>query len=87
MECAKPIGTPLASDFKLTKEQGAATHEEQEYMTNVPYASAVGSLIYVIVCTKPNIAHVVGVVSRFVNNLGKEHWEAVKWVFRYLEVE
>ena len=34
--------------------------------------------------TRPDIAHVVGVVGRFLENLGKEHWEAVKWILRYL---
>ena len=53
-------------------------------MALVPYASAVGSLIYVMVCTRPHIAHAVGVVRRYVANPGKEHWEAVKWLLRYL---
>ena len=37
-----------------------------------------------MVCTRLDIAHAVGVVSRFLENLGKEHWEAVKWIFKYL---
>ncbi|PHU03459.1 Indole-3-acetaldehyde oxidase [Capsicum chinense] len=53
-------------------------------MALVPYASAVGSRMYAIVCTKPDIAYVVGVVSRYMENPGKEHWEAVKWFLRYL---
>lgn len=53
-------------------------------MKGVPYTSAVGSLMYAMVCTRPDIAHVVGVVSRFLSNLGKEHWAAIKWIFRYL---
>uniref|UniRef100_A0A3Q7IX76 Reverse transcriptase Ty1/copia-type domain-containing protein n=1 Tax=Solanum lycopersicum TaxID=4081 RepID=A0A3Q7IX76_SOLLC len=44
----------------------------------------VGSLMYAMVCTRPDIAHVVGVVSRYMANPGKEHWEAVKWLLRYL---
>ena len=52
-------------------------------MALVPYASAVGSLMYVMVSTRPNIAHGVGVVSRYIANPGKEHWEAVKWLLRY----
>jgi hypothetical protein len=48
------------------------------------YANAVGSLMYVMVSTRPNISHAVGVVSRYMENPGKEHWEAVKWVLRYL---
>ena len=53
-------------------------------MDKIPYASIVGSLIYVMVCTKPNIAHVVGIVSSFMSNPGKQHWEAIKCIMRYL---
>jgi hypothetical protein len=40
--------------------------------------------MYAMVCTRPDIAHAVGVVSRYMNNPGKEHWEAVKWILKYL---
>ena len=53
-------------------------------MSRVPYSSTIGSLMYAMVCTRPDIAHAVGVVSRYMNNLGKEHWEAIKWILRYL---
>jgi hypothetical protein len=55
-----------------------------EDMAYVPYASVVGSLIYAMVCTWPNIAQAVGVLSRFMSNLGHEHWAAMKRVCRYL---
>ena len=54
-------------------------------MSKVPYASTIGSLIYAMVCTRPDIAHAVGVVSRFMSRSGKQHWEAVKWILRYLK--
>jgi hypothetical protein len=41
--------------------------------------------MYAMVCTRPDIAHVVAVVSRYMNNPGKEHWEVVKWILRYLK--
>jgi hypothetical protein len=53
-------------------------------MSHVSYASAVGSLMYAMVCTRPDIAHAVGVLSRYMSKLGKEHWTIVKRVFRYL---
>jgi hypothetical protein len=53
-------------------------------MSRVPYSSTVGSLMYVMVCTRPYIAHAVGVVRRYMSNLGKEHWEVVKWILKYL---
>ena len=53
-------------------------------MTGIPYSTVVGSLMYAMVCTHLDIAHAIGVVSRFLGNPDKEHWEAVKWIFRYL---
>ncbi|MCO5556931.1 hypothetical protein L7F22_010486 [Adiantum nelumboides] len=53
-------------------------------MAKIPYASACGSLMYAMVATRPDIAYAVGVVSRFMSNPGKKHWEAVKGVLRYL---
>jgi len=53
-------------------------------MNKVPYASAIESLMYTMVCTRPDIAHSVGVVSMYMSNPGKQHWEAVKWILRYL---
>jgi hypothetical protein len=84
MKNEKLVSTPLASHFKLTNEICPKTQEEIEYMSRVPYSSAVGILMYVMVCTRPDIPHLVGVVSRYMNNLSKEHWEAVKWILRYL---
>ena len=80
----KPLSIPLGSHFKLSKEQSPKTEEEMDYMSKVPYASTIGNLMYVMVCTRPNIAYVVGVVSRFMSWPGKQHWEAVKWILRYL---
>jgi hypothetical protein len=85
LQDAKVRGTPLGSHFKLTREQSPQTDKDREEMAKVPYASAVGSLMYAMVCTRPDIAHAVGVVSRFMSNPGREHWEAVKWLFRYLK--
>jgi hypothetical protein len=65
-------------------DQCPKTLEEEEDMSRVPYVSAVGSLMYAMVCTRPDSAHVVGVLSRYMSKLGKEHWTTVKKVFRYL---
>ena len=39
--------------------------------------------MYAMGCTRPDIGHVVGAISRFMSNLGKLHWEVVKWILRY----
>ncbi|KAG7950469.1 hypothetical protein I3843_13G114100 [Carya illinoinensis] len=63
MDKAKPVSTPLASHFRLTKDQSPKTEEEQECMNRIPYASAIGSLMYAMVCTRPDIAQAVGALS------------------------
>ncbi|MCO5564774.1 hypothetical protein L7F22_018442 [Adiantum nelumboides] len=61
------------------------TDAEKEEMAKVPYSSAVGSLMYAMVATRPDIAYEVGVVSRYMSNPSKKHWEAVKKILRYLQ--
>ena len=73
MNEAKPVSTPLGSHFKLNKEQSPKTKYKMDHMSNVPYASAIGSLMYAMVCTRPEIAHAVGVVSKFKSRPGKQH--------------
>ena len=101
MNEAKPMSTPLDSHFKLSKEQSLKTEEERGHMSKVPYDLAIGSLMYAMVCIRPDIPHAVGVVrrfmsrpgkkhweavvSRFMSRPGKKHWEAVKWILRYLK--
>ena len=75
------MATPLAAHFKLSSSLVPKTIEEESYMEKVPYSSAVGSLMYAMVCTRPNISHAVSVVSRYMANPRKAHWHAVKWIF------
>lgn len=53
-------------------------------MANIPYSSAVDSLMYTMVCTRVDITDAVVFVSRYLSNLAKMHWEAVKGILRYL---
>ncbi|XP_031261582.1 secreted RxLR effector protein 161-like [Pistacia vera] len=80
----KPVKIPMTLEVKLSTNQYPKSKEDVEEMTYVTYASAMGSLMFVVVCTKPDIAQAVEVLSRFMSNLGKEHWSAVKRVLRYL---
>ena len=53
-------------------------------MSTTPYSSVVGCLMYAMVLTRSDISHAVNVVSRYMANPEKEHWRAVRWIFRYL---
>jgi len=85
MEKAKIVSTPLATHFKLLATPSPKSKHEKKYMENVSYSSAVGSLMYLMVCTRPNIAQAVSVVSRYLACPGRRHWEVVKWIFCYLK--
>ncbi|CAH9096877.1 unnamed protein product [Cuscuta epithymum] len=85
MSNCKSVSTPLGAHFKLSSDSCPKTDADLIYMKNVPYSSAVGSLMYAMVCTRPDLAYAVSVVSRYMHNPGKEHWSAVKWILRYLK--
>ena len=85
MENCNPMVSPLAPHFKLSGKESPTTAEEVERMSMVPYASAVGSLMYAMVCTRPDISQAVFVVSRYMANPGKTHWEVVKRILLYLK--
>ena len=57
----------------FSKEQCPKTQEERSRMEGIPYASVVGSLMYVMLCTKPDICFAVGMVSRYQSNPGPKH--------------
>ena len=85
MNYGKQVQTPLASHFKLSAAQCPQTEAEQQKMACIPYSSAVGSLMYAMVLTRPDISHDVSLVSRFMANPGYEHWRVVQWIMRYLK--
>eukprot|EP00252_Welwitschia_mirabilis_P018673 TRINITY_DN4156_c0_g1_i5.p1 TRINITY_DN4156_c0_g1~~TRINITY_DN4156_c0_g1_i5.p1 ORF type:complete len:1283 (+),score=262.04 TRINITY_DN4156_c0_g1_i5:125-3973(+) len=85
MADCSPVSTPLAGHFKLSKEDCPISSWEKKGMMDIPYTSVVGSLMYAMVCTRPDLAQAVGVVSRYMSNPGRTHWEAVKWMLRYLK--
>ena len=84
MQSGRSVSTPLPAYLKLSKDDCPKSVEDKAAMAKVPYASACGSLMYAMVATRPDIAYAVGVVSRYMSNPGKKHWDAVKSILRYL---
>jgi hypothetical protein len=60
MQECKPVKVPILVGVKLYVDQCPKTQEEEEDMSRVPYVSVVGSLMYAMVCTRPDIAHASG---------------------------
>ena len=73
MKNSKPVSTPLVGHFKLSKRLYPSTKKEKGEMSAIPYSSAVESLMYAMMCTRPDISHAIKVVSRFLANPGKAH--------------
>ena len=84
MEQAKEVVTPLGAHMKFRSATKEQLRDDEDYMKTVPYANAVGSLMYSMICTRPDLAYPVGIVSRFMGNPIKEHWLGVKWIMRYI---
>nr|GEW83359.1 hypothetical protein [Tanacetum cinerariifolium] len=74
----------MQEKLKLSKSQGASTPAEFKRMQNVPYASAVGSIMHAVRCTRPDVAFAQNVTSRFQQNQGDIHWTTVKNILKYL---
>ena len=70
--------------ISLSGNQRSKTPAEIERMREISYASAVGSLMYAMLCTRPDICFAVGMVSRYQSDPGEEHWTTVKHIFKYL---
>ena len=75
---------PFRHELLLSDDQRPKTLEEENMMRQIPYASAVGSLMYAMLCTRPDICYLIGIVSRYQSNPGPKHWEAVKHILKYL---
>ena len=76
----KPVSTPMESNKWFNK----ATENDNLFDVNI-YQSAIGSLLYASIASRPDISFPVGVLSQFMSNPTQEHWSAVKRIFRYIK--
>ena len=74
----KPVSTLLVYHFNLFAQLYPLTDVEREYILQVPYSNAMGSLMYAMVCIRPDILHTIGTVRMYIHNSGKGHWQVVK---------
>ena len=85
MSNCNPYPTPMAKGLKLSKDHSPQTEEQRKAMAKVPYQSAVGALMYLAMCTRPDILYAVVTAARFMHDPGEVHWAAVKRILRYLK--
>src|SRR5262249_19173563 len=76
MDLSKKGFIPMSHGKNLSKSMCPTTHEMIERMSKIPYASAIGSIMYAMLCTRPDVSYALSVMSRFESNYGEEHWMA-----------
>jgi len=74
----KSVSTPLAPHFKLKVIMSPSSIEERKFMTHVPYASVVGSLMYAMVCTRLDPSQGISMISICMHDPGRGLWKEVK---------
>ena len=81
----KGCDTPLDPGQKLSADMCPKSQEDMDKMQDKPYAQLVGTLMYLAIATRPDIAKAVGVLSRFTAKPGIAHWKAAQHLLRYLK--
>ncbi|XP_042019082.1 secreted RxLR effector protein 161-like [Salvia splendens] len=66
-------------------DQKPKNDSERRELSKIPYANIIGSIMYSMLCTRPDLAQAISVTSRFMSDHGREHWIALKWLLRYLK--
>ena len=84
MEGSKKGFLPMLPGKILSKAQCPASVDDREKMSNIPYASTIGSIMYAMLCPRPDVAHALSLTSRYQSDPGVEHWTAVKNILKYL---
>ena len=84
MEQSKKEFLPVLQGVKLSKTQSPTTTENRERMKIIPYASAIGSIKYAMLCTKPIVYLAMSEARRYNSDPGVDHWTAVKIILSYL---
>ena len=85
MDQAKKGFLPVLQGVKLSQTQCPTTAEDREKMKGVPYASSIGSIMYAMLCTRPDVCLAISLAGRYQSNPGVDHWAAVKNILKYLK--
>lgn len=84
MKNCNAVISPLEPGIRISKEMCPTSEADKDLMKNVPYRPAIGSLLFIAITTRPDIAFAVNLLSRYCENPGIRHWGAIKRIFRYL---
>ena len=81
----KAVNVPLAGHFILSKKQYPTSVSEMLETEKIPYANVIGIIMYLMISIISDLAFSISLLSRFMSNPGKIHWEALKYLLRYIK--
>ena len=84
MKKSKKGFLPMSHSMSLSKKQCPITPDELEKMSKIPYASAIGSIMYDTICTRSGVSCALSMTSRYQSCLGNDHWTLFKNTLKYL---
>jgi len=85
MDNARPLSTPLPPNTRQSGQDCPQINSDKLDPKHFPYKSLIGSLLYFANCTRPDISAAVGQLCRYTHNPGKQHWNALQHLLRYLQ--
>lgn len=85
MDKSKKGFLPMSHGVYLSKDMCPRTQEEREKMSRIPYASAIGSIMYAMLCTRIDVSCALSICSRYQSDPGERHWTAIKNILKYLK--
>ena len=87
MDESKKGYLPMSYDINLSKNMCSKTNDKKERMSRIPYALAIRSIMYVMLCTKLDVSYTLSMASRYKANPSERHWMAVKTILNYLRTK
>ena len=87
MDKSHPLSTPMVvQSLEVDKDPFRLEEDTKDILgPEFPYLSAIGALLYLANCTRPDIAFAINLLARFSASPTRRHWNGIKHIFRYLQ--
>ena len=85
MDQSKRGFIPMTHGITLLKSLCSWTRDKRTHMSLIPYVSNLGSIMYSMICTRPDVSYTLSVTSRYQSDPGEGHWVAVKNILKHLK--
>ena len=74
---------PMCHGISISKTHCPTKQDERDRMSKIPYASAIGSIMYAMLCTRSDVSYVLSMTRKYQLDLGESHWTVVKNILKY----